>query len=255
MVAPKQYRRYRKIVDELVSRITSGVYAPGTRLPSERALVEDFQVSRPTLREALIALEIMGYVVVRGGSGIYVAKDGEHRAAHDPGIGSFELLEARKIIEADVAAIAATTITAEQLSELRLQLELQIKGLEENGFFSDDIDMQFHTLIARATGNGALFHVVQQLWRFRRESDIWRLIDERSDIKSMQTRAAEDHFKVFAALETRSANAAYDAMRQHMQNNIDWRLSGGHDIPAASDADRRTKLRLLLARAQIADAG
>lgn len=247
MSARIQHRRYRKIADQLVARIEAGEYSPGSRLPSERELVEELQVSRPTLREALIALEIMGFVTVRGGSGIYVAEKDKHHTDIDPGFGSFELLEARKIVETDTAAIAARTITPDQLSELRVQLELQIKGLEEEGVMPEENDMRFHTLIAAATGNGALHYIVHQLWRFRRESDIWRLIDERSGAKIQQSRSAEEHVRIFAAIEARNPEAARKAMRRHIQSNIEWRLSGP-DTRAVSDKDRRTKLRLLLER-------
>ncbi len=252
MSVSTQYRRYRAIADKITGRIKAGEYAVGARLPSERELADEFGVSRPTLREALIALEIMGFVAVRGGSGVYVAEPGEQHSDRDPGFGTFELLEARKIIEADVAAIAARTITSDQLVEIRQQLELQMKDLEEKGRFSYEEDMRFHTLIAEGTGNGALYYVVEQLWHFRRESDIWRVIDERTDMKALQVRAIEDHVRIFNALEARDGEAAYDAMRSHMQHNIDWRLSDILDIPAVSDKDRRSKLRLLQDRDDIA---
>ena len=108
--------------------------------------------------------------------------------------------------------------------------------------------MRFHKLIAEATGNGALHYVVQQLWRFRKESDIWRLIDERTGVAAMQNRAVEEHVKIYAALDAQNAKAAHDAMREHIQNNIEWRLEGGLEVPAKSERDRRTKLRLLLER-------
>ena len=247
MTARVQYRRYRKIADELAARIEAGDYSPGSRLPSERELVDELRVSRPTVREALIALEIMGYVTVKGGSGIYVAEESTHHADVDPGFGSFELLEAREMVETDIAAIAAVTITPDQLSELREQLERQIKGLEEDGVMSEETDMRFHVLIAAATGNGALHYIVQQLWRFRRESHISRLLDERAGMTALQSRAAEEHIRIFAAIEARNAEAARDAMREHIQHNIEWRLRKSN-IAAISDKDRRTKLRLLLAR-------
>lgn len=251
MSAPPQYRRYRKIADHLAARIEAGEYAPGSRLPSERELVEELQVSRPTLREALIALEIMGFVKVRGGSGIYVTESGGQHSNIDPGFGSFELLEAREIVETDTAAIAARTITPDQLAALREQLELQIKGLEEDSKFLEEPDMRFHTLIAEATGNGALHYLVEQLWRFRRESGIWRLIDERSNVRALQSQAVEEHIGVFAAIEAHDADAAREAMRVHIQSNMAWRLRDSN-LPAISETDRRTKLRLLLARSAAA---
>ncbi len=257
MPTPTKYRRYRKIADLIARRIASGAYAAGERLPSERELVEELGVSRPTLREALIALEIMGQVDVRGGSGIYVV-DGAHQlAVHDLGIGSFELLEARKIVEADVAAIAARYIDGDQILKLRHLVEQQIKGLEQDSDLFETADRGFHIFIAEISSNGALLHVIEELWKFRQESDIWRMIDQHADAKSQRARAVEDHIKISVAMEARDPDAAYAAMSQHMQNNIDSRLSHLLDIPALSDKDRRTKLRLHLAREmeQRADGG
>lgn len=243
-----KYRRYREIADLIAGRIAAGTYARGERLPSERELVEELGVSRPTLREALIALEIMGHVDVRGGSGIYVVDSDHRQPALDLGIGTFELLEARKIIEADVAAIAARYIDGDQLLKLRHLVEQQIKGLEQDSSLFEAADKGFHIFIAKISGNGALLHVVEELWKFRQESDIWRMIDERADAKSLRARAIDDHIKITAAMEAHDPGAAFESMSQHMQNNIDWRLSNLLDVPAVSDKDRRTKLRLRLAR-------
>lgn len=248
MPSQRTFRRYRAIAEELARRIADGEYGAGERLPSERELVEELKVSRPTLREALIALEIMGYVAVRGGSGIYVTETGQPQPEVDLGIGTFELLEARKIIEADIAKIAAQTVSNEQLMELREVIEQQIKGFDQDNRVFETADRRFHVLIAEATDNSALAFVVEELWKFRRASDIWRLIDARSDVDSLRSRAIEDHIRICAALEARDPNRAFDAMHQHMQNNIDWRLSKSLHVPAVSDTDRRTQLRLRLER-------
>ncbi len=242
----KSFRRYREIADRIVDRIASGEYAAGARLPAERELVEEFGVSRPTLREAIIALEIMGFVAVRGGSGIYVIGSRQTVPEVDLGIGTFELLEARKTVESGVAAIAAGDATSEQLAQLRQFIEQQVKGHEEGTDLFDIADRRFHTYIAEMTGNSALLYIVEQLWNFRRDSDIWRILDERSDAHLMQARAIEDHVKIFAALEARDPDRARSAMQEHMQNNIEWRLNNALQVPAVSDSDRRTRLRLRL---------
>ena len=248
MPARTKYRRYREIADLIARRIGAGIYATGERLPSERELVEELGVSRPTLREALIALEIMGHLDIRGGSGIYVVDGADQHAARDLGIGTFELLEARKIIEADVAAIAARYIDNDQARRLRHLVEQQIKGLEEDSGLFDAADKDFHIFIAEISGNGALLHVIEELWKFRQESDIWRMIDKRADAYSLRGRAVEDHIRITSAMEARDPDASFKAMSQHIQNNLDWRLSNILDVPALSDKDRRTKLRLRLAR-------
>src|SRR5512134_693627 len=97
-------RLYRQIADQIRTLITSGEYATGSRLPPERDLARQLGVSRPSVREALIALEVEGLVEVRIGSGIYVQSQqavlgSEQHAAWGP----FELLRARWVIEGEVA--------------------------------------------------------------------------------------------------------------------------------------------------------
>src|SRR3569623_1106472 len=71
-------RLYRQVADQLRSLIDSGEYAVGSRLPTERELAEQLKISRPTVREALIALEVEGRVRIRVGSGIYVSEPAAH---------------------------------------------------------------------------------------------------------------------------------------------------------------------------------
>ncbi len=118
-------RLYRQIAEQLSALITSGEFAIGQRLPSERELAASLGVSRPSVREALIALEIAGRVEVRVGAGIYVAAP-HPIAVSDPdteGQGPFELLRARWVIEGEVAALAARLATPEDLLAIRSAVE------------------------------------------------------------------------------------------------------------------------------------
>src|SRR5216110_1658100 len=104
-------RLYEQIAQTLSKDIADGKYEVGQRLPSERELAQNFKVSRPTVREAIIALELDGLVEVRLGSGVYVMSrqpPGGREGAKD--IGPFELLEARHAIEGEAAALAAVRI-------------------------------------------------------------------------------------------------------------------------------------------------
>jgi DNA-binding FadR family transcriptional regulator len=101
-------RLYRQIADQIRSLVRSGEYTPGQRLPPERDLARQLGVSRPSVREALIALEVEGLVEVRIGSGIYVLGGGNgHDREVQAASGPFELLRARWIIEGECAARAA----------------------------------------------------------------------------------------------------------------------------------------------------
>src|SRR5690349_24165130 len=103
-------RLYRQIADQIAALIERGEYAVGARLPPERDLAKQLGVSRPSVREALIALEVEGYVEVRVGSGVYVqgscaASKAAETLPEDSG--PFELIKARWLIEAECAALAA----------------------------------------------------------------------------------------------------------------------------------------------------
>src|ERR1700684_1699824 len=116
---PDTRKLYQQVASTIMAAIMAATYKPGQRLPSERDLAVAFKVSRPTIREAMIALEIRGLAESRHGSGIYVSKKPAAQVpAGDLDIGAFELTEARRLFEGESAALAATTITDEQLQEL-----------------------------------------------------------------------------------------------------------------------------------------
>src|SRR5260370_18213796 len=110
---------YRQVADTIMASIRSGDYKPGARLPSERDLAASFKVSRPTIREAMIALEIHSLVEARQGSGIYITDHPPSQiGADDLDIGAFELTEARRLFEGETAALAATHITEGPIQEI-----------------------------------------------------------------------------------------------------------------------------------------
>ena len=101
---------YRQVADQIRTLIENGEFAVGERLPGERELAEKLGVSRPTIREALIALEVEGLVHIRMGSGIYVTRQQREKPALAPAEdleGPFELLRARSLIECAIAEEAA----------------------------------------------------------------------------------------------------------------------------------------------------
>src|SRR5271163_2662901 len=100
-------RLYLQIADQIRSLITAGEFSPGSRLPAERELAKRFGVSRPSMREALIALEVEGYVDVRPGSGIVVRTPSSVALDGSGEEGPLEVLRARMLIEGEIAAEAA----------------------------------------------------------------------------------------------------------------------------------------------------
>src|SRR3982751_2699130 len=120
-------RLYRQIAEQLRTLISAGEWAVGTRLPAERDLARQLGVSRPSVREALIAMEVEGWVEVRTGSGVYVL---DRSKAPSPGHsprpeqippdewGPLELIRARRVVEGEVAAMAATQATRKQIEAM-----------------------------------------------------------------------------------------------------------------------------------------
>jgi DNA-binding FadR family transcriptional regulator len=118
-------RLYRQIADQIAALIEKGEYGAGQRLPPERDLAKQLGVSRPSVREALIALEVEGYVEVRVGSGVYVLgpRSAEAPTTLPADSGPFELIKARWLIEAECAALAAKAATRAQVRAMEEALD------------------------------------------------------------------------------------------------------------------------------------
>jgi len=177
LTAIEPRRLYRQIAEQIRGLIASGEYGVGDRLPPERDLAKQLRVSRPSVREALIALEVEGLVEVRVGSGIYVlasASINGHNAVngHAHTSGPFELIRARRAIEGECAAIAAKEGKRAQLDEIGKALERMeedarnhartpFAAREAKPAHPLDADREFHLRIAEATNNAALTQVVK----------------------------------------------------------------------------------------------
>lgn len=212
---------YEQVSDSLADAIGRGAYRPGLRLPTERELAEEFAVSRPTIREAMLALQLRGLVEARHGSGIYVLEQpmAVPKPSHEENIGAFELLEARALIEGETAALAATVITDPQLEELGGILE-QMAQENEGDQKGEEADRRFHLAIAAATGNPALSSVVENLWDLRYRAPACHETLSRARRKGMKPRL-DTHRAVYDALSVRDPQAARTAMRRHLEAVID----------------------------------
>jgi DNA-binding FadR family transcriptional regulator len=221
---PESQRLYERIAQEIAEGIARGVYAIGQRLPSERDLAQTFRVSRPTVREAMIALELDGLVDVRTGSGVYVT----HRSppagvTGKRDIGPFELLEARRAIEGEACAMAAARITAAQLTQLS---ELIAEMRNENDHdvqLSEAADRRFHELIAQASENTAMIAAVEMLWDARSRSPQHRSMDAKVRSLGIKPRV-DEHATILEALGHRNPDAARAAMRAHLTQVLEATL-------------------------------
>jgi GntR family transcriptional repressor for pyruvate dehydrogenase complex len=225
-MAEPSLRLYQRVVEGLATSIRKGDFGHGDKLPGERELAERFGVSRPTIREAMIALEIHGLVEIRHGSGIYVIDtsgapaQAEERPREDLNVGAFEILEARIIVEGGVAAIAAALVTEEDLEILD---DLACKMQQADIAASVEADRQFHLHIARMTNNGPLIDTVENLWRLRTQSLLAFNIERRASGGGREARN-EEHREVVAALRKRDPVAARQAMQNHLERVREYLL-------------------------------
>lgn len=215
-------RLYEQIARKLAMAIAAEEYDLGQRLPSERELAQSFGVSRPTVREAIIALELDDLVEVRLGSGVYVKNrqpPGGREQAKD--IGPFELLEARHAIEGEACALAALRIDDAQLAQLSdLIAEMRDDNRQNEIIMSEEADRRFHELIAASTQNSGMIAAVQMLWDARARSPQTHLMDDKSRARGLKP-PIEEHAAILRALKKRDPEAARAAMHKHISRVIE----------------------------------
>jgi len=211
-------RLYRQIADQIRALIRSGEYGAGSRLPPERDLARQLGVSRPSVREALIALEVEGHVEVRIGSGIYVRSPVNGAANHAPEAfaGPFELLRARYVIESECAALAAKSAKRTQVQAIESALDEMDREMEA-GRQPLPSDRDFHLRIAEATGNGALVHVIRLLWD-ERTGELFQRLEHHYDTPQLWRTAIGEHRAVLEGIAAHDPEAARHAMQRHLDH-------------------------------------
>ena len=215
MQAVEPKRLYRQIADQLAQLIANGEFPSGTRLPAERELAASLGVSRTSVREAIISLEMSGLVEVRVGTGIFVTMqaDAASRAGGDAGPGPFELLAARKLVEGEVAALAAKVAKPDDAAALRQSVDRLAKYVDDFAAREAE-DREFHVRLAEATGNSSLTLVVEGLWNQRAE--LWGRLQQHFHTKGLAERTIRDHAAIAAAVAARDPDAARAAMHRHL---------------------------------------
>lgn len=214
----KNDRLYMKVADQLRKLIDNDDIKPGERFPSERVLADQLGVSRPTVREAMIALELTGAIEIRSGSGIYASKVKPilQPITHDIGIGPFEILEIRLIIESEACALAAVRMSDADLEELQKAL-IDMEEEEKQPDASEKADQRFHEIIAKSCQNSAIKSVIDWLWTLRNESMLSTSFLQRIRSEGVHPSIAE-HKAILNALIARDPDAARSAMRKHIES-------------------------------------
>lgn len=214
-------RLYQQIADQVRGLIRNGQFPPSSRLPAERDLAQQLGVSRPSLREALIALEIEGNVEIRTGSGVYVCPAPEKVADSTRPLGDSpsELMEARFVLEGAVVVLACARMTAPALSGLSTILD-RMRAATKAGLAPLEDDRHFHVAIAHQAGNSVLFRLVGDLFDAR-HSRLSQQIRSKFDNNDTWAAALAEHEAIFAALQAADPLAAQAAMRVHLRQSAE----------------------------------
>lgn len=216
---PSGGRRYLQIAQDLADQINAGAYKAGDRLPPERELSTMLVVSRTTVREALLALEIMKFVEIRVGAGVFVLPEnlreqGKNSLIQSDTVGPWEMLEARRMVEGQTAFCAAQRIT----DDILRRIEKTIKTMEdnvENITAFDVADAEFHALIGRAAGNAVIESYVAHLWGMR-ENSMWQIWYDQTRKTKNRLQSIDDHKLIFQALKRGQPDVAQTAMKSHL---------------------------------------
>ena len=215
------------LIQRLLGFVTAGRLQPGDKLPSERELAERFQVSRPTVREAMKALSFLGVVEIRHGGGAFVSA---LNAAELLGPLSFflnlsevtveKLFDARRLIEGEISALAAKLATSGDLIHLESLIAMQ----ETQKIYAEEylvLDSQFHEFLGQISGNPFLARASQSLnvlgVEFRRKAAI---------SKETPARSIADHRVIMKALRDADPEAARQAMVAHMDQAMNSTRNG-----------------------------
>lgn len=221
MAEAKATKLYEDIAARMIAQIHAGSLRPGDRLPPERALAEEYGVSRTAIREALRSMEMMGCVESRVGEGTFIKAPSLSNIV-DPfsmvltqngQLGS-ELIEVRLILETEVAALAARRRTDEQLLRLQSALSTMEEDIASGGM-GVEADGEFHAILAEAAGNDAL-HVMLDMC----EGMLSRTRPITQSVKGVPRMALKDHAAICEAIRIRDEKAARRLMRTHLNRAL-----------------------------------
>jgi GntR family transcriptional repressor for pyruvate dehydrogenase complex len=213
----KSTRIYEEIVRQIKTMITEGRLKSGDQLPPERDLAEKFLVSRTSVREALRALESLGLVEIRPGEGTFVREVSVESLiqplalvmlAQREAIG--ELFEARRLLEPEIAGLAAARATPDDLHEMDRILEEQAREVAagRTGFAQD---ARFHAAVGAAAHNRAITRMVHAIMDLLTQSR-----EESLNTPGRPERSHDDHRRVLDAIASRNEAGARRAMLEHL---------------------------------------
>lgn len=235
-------RLYARIADQVVALMHERGLGPGARLPPESELARDLGVSRLAVREAMVALETAGFVVVRSGDGTFVLRRPRRGARlpwgrkGDPGPGPMEQLAARRVLEPTLAERAAVAASPAQLDALET-LAREIAAGIDAGLPVEELQVDFHALVAETSGITLLAPLVPELMAARdnRGSPMWHTLRQRSEAKAYLRTGISFRADLVAALRRRDGVAARDLVERHLDAMEAILTGASGEVEANSD--------------------
>ncbi|HBZ9867428.1 TPA: FadR family transcriptional regulator [Salmonella enterica subsp. houtenae] len=214
MVIPeiKQERLYQKISNLIIKLINDNTFPPGSFLPPERELAKQLAVSRASLREALIVLEISGWITIQSGNGVIVS-DKKHTSNNYT---IEEILYTRELVDSHCAKLAAEAgedNLIQQIETLYSSMEKAIQDNNVHGFYS--LDKQFHLAVSIASQNRVLLDMSHMLWE-QRINIPYAGLGEYSSNRDILTKLNSQHRAIVDAIRKSDANSAYQKSLEHL---------------------------------------
>lgn len=214
-------RRFVQVAQQLLELIQRGQFADGDRLPPDRMLATDYEVSRATVREALLALELLGVVEIRHGSGVYVTAGGESSqiATHDwftPSTTS--LFEARTAVEPKITKLCAMRMTTAEIKSAAASVAQARRVVEADGEYRafTEVQLDFHMRLVDGCQNTILADINRHLMSVE-EHPLWALLNQRVlSSRDDRLQQVQEHQKILDHIKARRADEAAEAMRAHL---------------------------------------
>lgn len=207
---------YLQIADQIRDQVEAGAAKPGQQLPSERELAQTLGVSRPTVREALIALEVAGMVEIKVGVGAFVRGSADAADLSTlNGQSPLETMAVRRLLEPEAAALAASNMSEAGRAAIKAIVE-QMRAETEKNIWSGASDSALHMTIASECGNLVLQSMIERLWNIRTEGLDQRFHQHLAELAGVRNHIMDDHERIVAAILRADGEGARRAMSDHL---------------------------------------
>jgi DNA-binding FadR family transcriptional regulator len=219
----RQPRRFMHVAQQLLESIHTGKLSPGDTLPPDRTLAVDFAVSRPTVREALLALELLGIVEIRHGSGVYVSDQSLGNSSAETAwftASTSALFEARTAVEPKIARLCATRLRPADVRRLVSSINRAQKAISSNADYAVFISQQleFHQLLSDGCNSPLLADINAHLMSME-EHPLWALLNQHvMRTREQRQKQVDEHTMIVKHIKRGDGDAAAVAMCNHISD-------------------------------------